>query len=43
MASDDTQEPLQTLPSCLDDFIGEAVRENLSGQRWDVDPGGFVF
>ena len=43
MTSDNTQEPLQALSSCLNNFIGEAVRENLSGQRGDVDAGGFVF
>ena len=42
MTSDDTEEPLEALSSRLDNFVGEAVCENLPGQRWDVDAGGLM-
>lgn len=38
MAYNDLQEPLKALSSVLDHVIGEAVREDLSGQRWNGDP-----
>ena len=42
MTRNDAQEPLQPLPPALNDLIGEAIREYLSGERGDVDPGGLV-
>lgn len=42
MPSDNAQEPFQALPPALDDFVGEAVREHLAWQGWDVDACGFV-
>jgi len=42
MTRNDTQEPLQPLPPTLNDLIGEAIREYLSGERGDVDSGGLV-
>ena len=43
MASDDGEEPLETLAPRLDDLVGEAVGEDLAGERGDVYAGGFVF
>jgi hypothetical protein len=42
MAGDDAQEPLQPFSPALDDLVGESVREDLSWERRDVDPCGFV-
>ena len=33
----DCEEPLQTLPTSLDDLIREPIREHLAGERRDVD------
>lgn len=37
MAGDDGEEALEALAACLDDLVGEAVCEDLAGQRRDVD------
>ena len=43
MSSHDGQKAFQTLSPGLDDFIGEPVRENLSWQWRNVDPGRLSF
>ena len=35
--SDDSKEPLEALAPALDDLVREPVREDLAGQRRDVD------
>ncbi len=42
VSSDNTQESLQALTPCLNDLIREAVGEDLSGKRGDIDTGGFT-
>ena len=42
MARDDAKEALETLPSCLDDLIRKAVREDFAGERRDVHASGLV-
>ena len=34
---DDAKEAFKALPPCFDDLVGEAVREDLAGERGDVD------
>ena len=42
MARDDGEEALEALAAALDDLVGEPVREDFSGQRWDVHPCRFT-
>jgi hypothetical protein len=42
MACNNAQEPLEALPSALNDLVGEAVCEHLARKRWDVHAGRFV-
>ena len=41
--SDDGEEALEALAAALDDLVREAVREDLSGQRRDVDSCALTF
>lgn len=42
MARDNLQEPLQALPSMLDNVVAEAVGEDLARQRRDGDTGALA-
>ena len=43
MSGDDGEEALQPLAASLDDFIREAVCEDLARQGRDIDAGGLAF
>lgn len=42
MASDDSQEALETLSSSFDNFIREPIGEDFAGERGDVNTSGFA-
>lgn len=42
VASNNAQEPLETLPSALNDLFGEAVCEYLARKGRDVNTSGFM-
>ena len=43
MPCDDGEEPLEAVAAGLDDLVREAVREDLSRERWDVHARRFTF
>lgn len=42
MPRDDTKEALETFPSCLDDLVRKAVREDFAREGGDVHASGLV-
>lgn len=43
MTRDDAKEAFETFPSCLDDLIRKAVREDFARERGNVHASGLVF
>ena len=43
MSRDDSQEPLESFTSSINDLIREPIREDFSGERRDVDSCRFAF